>query len=140
MKWLRALFGRRVKPQLSEDEFKSYLVSLGIRIANPWRDGDWRCGACGQMQQGDSQQVWIEDGARRGDPMWSVVERHRRHKWNGSSRAWCVGCCRSFTPMTADEMVKADAAPHDPIPIIPIFVTGMTIDPVDVVDPGDSTE
>jgi hypothetical protein len=50
--------------------------------------------------------------------LWAVVSRARRAAWNGNFSAWCLACCRSFEPMTAQEMAQADATPHDPIPTI----------------------
>jgi hypothetical protein len=116
-------FRRRVRPlQLSDEDFSAYLVSLGIRIEKPFREQAWRCYECSRMQHGTELQVWIPDGARTADPLWSVVETNRRWFYNGSFSAWCLSCCRSFTPMSAAEMLRSGETPHDPIPTITLTV------------------
>ena len=157
--FMRGLFRQAIISVTQTDEdVEAYLVSLGFRVEHP--DREWRCGGgCNSMQKPSAAMVWVEDGAMRGDPMWSVVSRQRRHAYNGYGTAWCLACCRSFKPMTPEEMAKADSTPHDPIPTIPItcgslpanarpFVQGMTLLPgesvvltiplaMGAVDPGD---
>jgi hypothetical protein len=123
MNTLRRWWRRNHPNALTDAEFEAYLVSLRFRIEHSARE--WRCGGrCWQMQKPGAAQVWIEDGASHGDPMWSVVTRQRRHMWNGHRTAWCLECCRLFTPMTPEEMAQTDATPHDPIPTIPLMMRG----------------
>lgn len=122
MEWLKRLFKRDASRLSDEDDFMALLYSAGVRT-EPSRYGAWRCGGCQQMQHSRSLQAWMPDGTLTGDPMWAVLERCRRMMWNGHFTAWCLTCCRKLKPMTAEEMLKYDATPHDPIPVIRFTVS-----------------
>lgn len=52
----------------------------------------FRCANCDQMQCAGSWQVWVPDGVRKADPLWSVTETARRRALNGSWSGWCFDC------------------------------------------------
>jgi len=112
---------RPVTPQrLSDDDYAAYLTTLSIRAEV--MDHEFRCGQCDRMQHAGVRMVWVPDSVRRGDPLWSVMATCRRQAWNGHFTAWCLRCTRSFSPMTADEMLKYGSTPHDPIPTLPLII------------------
>ena len=64
--------------------------------------GPWRCCQCSRMQPSDSDLVWVPDGLRAGDDLWTVEEMARTNAYNGSGSGWCVPCVRTaFGPKAA---------------------------------------
>lgn len=82
---------------------------LRVEVSN----SQYRCGECWKMQPRDSLSVWVPDGVRKGDPVWSVTESCREYAYNGSFTSWCVSCAKSLsagksgtahTPISDDDM------------------------------------
>jgi hypothetical protein len=113
MRWLSAAFGRALtaveRVNLSDEEFSAYLASLGVRVELR-ADSSFRCACCNQMKQVPTTLAWIPDGIRASDPMWHVVERINRERWNSHSSGWCLLCCRRLKPSAPDELLKANEA------------------------------
>lgn len=84
----------------------------GLRV-EPSSRGSWRCGHCGRMQHDGTEQVWVPDGARMGDPIWSVTESARRVAFNGGSTAWCLSCAKRLGGGLASRV--ADQFPWMPV-------------------------
>lgn len=67
----------------------------GLRVDSQVRSG-WRCDQCDRMQHSGTELVWVPDGVKLSDPIWSVTEIARQNAFNGSWSGWCLSCARKL--------------------------------------------
>lgn len=73
---------------------KALGLSRGLRVEKG--RGQFRCANCSQMQPDGAMLVWVSDGARIGDPGWSIEERERLNAYNGHGSGWCLSCAQKL--------------------------------------------